>query len=259
MKLFRSSVLFAPNDEPSGGGGGGETPKQLTEEDVGRIANQAITAQFKRLNIEGKIGEAIKGLDLDTKFKELVDTLKPQGEAPKGPGGTDAKSELPPEVAKHLQQLTDQLESEKAARLAEKTAREESERKHQFDTGRQRLYESLKTHADSNLHDVWVDHLIHHNRLKVEDGHTLLEVEHSPVKGMPKQKEFLPLEDALPHLIGSQDSKRFMAVPDPSGGAGSRAPRGKFAGGDLNSKTPADRVRARLQQHGIDADAEFGG
>lgn len=258
MLLFRSAILRAPEDDPSGGGGSGDTSKSLTEEDVARIANQAFTAQIKRLNVGGQISDAIKGLDLDAKFQALAESLKPPPK-PEGDGDDGGnKGAVPPEVAKQMQALAEKLEAAEAARQAEREAREAAEQKHQFDAGRQRLYESLKEHADGNLHDVWVDHLIHHGRLKVEDGEPLLEVEYSPVKGMPKEKDFLPISEAIPHLITSQDSKRFMAPPDrPEGGSGSKAPRTRRGAGSFDSKNPNDRVRARLAELGLDADAEF--
>lgn len=253
MLLFRSSILRAPEDGPSGGGG--EPPKPLTEEDIGRIANQAITAQIKRLNIDGKITEAINGLDLDSKFNQLVETLKPPAED----GGDSGDGEgLPPEVAKQLKALAEKVEATEAKYQKEQQERLELEERHQFETGRQSLYESLKEHADSNLHDVWVDHLIHHNRLKVEDGQALLEVDYNPAKGLPKQKDFLPLEEAIPHLVGSQDAKRFMPAPDAGTGAGAKAPRGRRGPAPLDSNNPNDRVRARLAELGLDADAQFG-
>jgi hypothetical protein len=223
------------------------------------MVNAAITSQLKRLNIDSKITDAIGGLKLDEKFEQLTKTLKPSGGDDPGPGDPPKKQPaLPPEIAKQLQQLADQVEKEKEARLAAEKAREDAERSHHFESGRQRLYESLKEHAAPDLHDVWVDHLVHHKRLKVEDGTPLLEVEYSPVKGMPKQKDFLPLPDALQHLISSDDAKRFMAAPKPGNGGGTPGPRGAArSGASATSDDPMERVRARLAAHGIDFDQEF--
>lgn len=258
MLLFRSAILRAPDDGSASGGNGESQAKPLTEEDIGRIANQAITAQLKRLNIDGKITEAISSLDLDGKFKALTESLKPATLAGEGGEKQAPSSGIPPEVAKQLQQLSEKLEASEAARKAEREALEEVKTKHQFDAGRQRLYESLKEHADPNLHDVWVDHLIHHQRLKIEENEPLLEVEYSPIKGLPKQKEFLPLAEAIPHLVGSQDSKRFMPPPEAASGAAGKAPRGRRGQPAIDSKNPNDRVRARLASLGLDADTQFG-
>ncbi len=108
---------------------------------------------------------------------------------------------------------------------------------------------------------MWVDNLIHHKRLKVEDdGTPLLEVEFAPAKGMPKQKEFLPLEEAIGHLVASDESKRFQPPPSGEGGRGSPAPRGgrRANAASIESKDPAERVRARLESMGISYDNEFG-
>ncbi len=256
------AILRAPEgDTDNGGGGGGpdkdkpDQPKALTEEDIGRIANAAITSQLKRLNLDGKITEAIGGLKLDEKFTTFAETIKaslnPKPE--KGDPKPGADSEVQRQVAK----LAEDLEKERGLRVAAVQESENIKRSHEFGTARQRLYEGLKPHASETLHDVWVDHLIHHKRLKVEDGTPLLEVEYSVAKGMPKQKEFLPLDEAIPHLIAAEEAKRFQPVPDAGDGKGSPGPRGGRRGGALDPKNPLDRVAARLEGLGINFDNEF--
>lgn len=243
------AVLHAP-EGATGATGGGPPAKQLTEEDIGRIANSAITSQLKRLNIEGKIAEAIGGLKLDEKFEQLTQSLTKPPDKPKGDDD---------ETAKKIKQLTDTVEAERKARLDAERAREEAEEQHRFDGAKQALAGALKQHANPQLHDVWVDHLVNGKRLKLDNGQPLLEVEYAPVKGMPKQKEFLPLGDAVQHLIATDDAKRFMAAPAPVQGQGPPGPRGVQAGPSrIDSKDPADRVYARLKELGLDPEVEFG-
>jgi len=254
-------------EEGAGGGSPDDKSGKFTEaqleqiaEVASKVSNSAFTAQMKRLNLSQKIQDAIGGLDIDSKFEQLAKTLKPDGDEPENPKPGDDKA-IPPEVAKQLKALADRVEASEAEANASKKALAEAQEKHRFESGRQALYESLKGHADERLHDVWVEHLIHNNRLEVDDeGVVKLQVEHSPVRGMPKQKDFLPLEDAIQHLVTSDDAKRFMAAPDPKGGAGNPGPRAgrAAAGGGIDSKNPADRVRARLEQMGINADEQFG-
>lgn len=260
-----SAILRAPEGEPgSGGGGGGEPgkgdqPKQITEEDIGRIANAAITNQLKRLNLEGKISDAIGGLKLDEKFTTFAEQIKASLAAPKSDDGKGGGKPAPDaEVTRQLAKLAEDLEKERSARLAAVQEAESIKRSHEFGTARQSLYEALKPHANETLHDVWIDHLIHHKRLKVEEGVPLLEVEYAPVKGMPKQKDFLPLDEAIPHLVAAEEAKRFQPVPDAGDGKGNPGPRGRRGPGPLlDSKNPMDRVAARLESLGINFDSEF--
>lgn len=268
-----SAILRAPEGDNDGGGAGGgsggeggkgDPPKAITEEDVGRMVNAAFTSHLKRLNLEGKITEAIGGLKIDEKLTALTESFKasiqgPKPEpAPKGGGGGDQRPTVDPEITRQIQKLNDDLEKERTARLAAVQESENTKRVHAFGAARQKLYETLKPHASESLHDVWVDHLIHHQRLKVEDGSALLEVEWQPVKGMPKQKEFLPLDEAVPHLIAAEEAKRFLPVPDAGDGRGSPGPRTRRgSGSSIDSKNPMDRVQARLESMGINFDNEF--
>jgi hypothetical protein len=266
-----SAILRAPEPDPDdpGGGGGGDKPpepKFLTVEDLGKALNPAIKDHIKRLNIEAKITEAIGSLKLDDKFSALtaaLEGLKPApAPAPGGGGGDTAKDEEIRAMKRQLENLANTAETEKAARLQAEANAKQVQLDHEFGKGRSRLYESLKEHADPSLHDVWVDHLVHHKRLKVEEGIPLLEVEYSPVKGMPKTKEYLPLEEALPHLLESTDAKRFMAAPAPAdskNNPGPKGQRGRAPAANPNSTDPQERLRALMAQHGLSFEEEFSG
>jgi hypothetical protein len=270
MLITRPFPLLDKSD--GGGSGGGDPAKPFSDEQqtaIAQIVNSAVTSQLKR-GLGPAIGDALKGMNwaealkldetLDAKLGKILNDLEDGADPDKG--GTDGKPPAKPdtEIQRQLTKLAEDLEKEKAARQAALAEAAEMKRSHEFGTARQKLYEALKPHASETLHDVWVDNLIHHKRLKVEEGAALLEVEYAPVKGLPKQKDFLPLEEAITHLVASDEAKRFRPAPGTEGGAGSPGPRGarRQATASLESKDPAERVRARLEGMGINYDAEFG-
>jgi hypothetical protein len=256
IRAMTRGPLFAPVDPvQTGGGTGDETPKPLSEEDVGRIVNQAVTSHFKRLNLEGKIAEGIAGLKLDEKFEALTAKL---GEKKAPEGGEGDKGKIDPEIARQLAAMSEKLEAEQKLRLEAERSRAEAEQAHRFGAAKQTLSNKLKEHADDRWHDLWVEHLVTNQRLKLDDdGNAQLMVEYAAVKGMPKTREFMPLEDAVQHLVKEDASKRFMAVPDPTGGHGGKGPNRGSGGTKPDTSTPAGAYRAQMQQLGADPDLLF--
>jgi hypothetical protein len=237
---------------------------ELIAKTTAPIVNGAVNTYMKRQpNVADEIKKAFTKENLQPIFAQLVEEIPDDGDSSEssGKGGSQQPgSKADPEIQRQLAKLAEDLEKEKAARQAALAEAAETKRSHEFGTARQKLYESLKPHANETLHDVWVDNLIHHKRLKVEDGSPLLEVEYAPAKGMPKLKEFLPLEEAITHLVASDEAKRFQPVPGTENGRGSPGPRvARRAGAaSIDSKDPAERVRARLEGLGINYDNEFG-
>jgi hypothetical protein len=268
------AILRAPEGDGGSGGGGGSggddgnaplfTEQQFTA--IGEIVNKALTSKIPKM-VSGGLEAGLKGVNWKDILTPLVADLVPKADSGSGGGSGDdagkSKSKgggtVEPEVQRQLAKLAEDLEKERKARLEAVQESETIKRSHEFGTARQRLYEGLKPHASETLHDVWVDHLLHHKRLKVEEGVPLLEVEYAPVRGMPKQKEFLPLDEAIPHLIAADEAKRFQAPPgtndDGKGTPGPRARRG--AAPSLDSKDPMARVAARLESLGMNFDNEF--
>lgn len=257
----------------AGDGKGGESKAVFTEEQVtaiGTMVNAALTSKVPKM-VSGGVAEAMKSFDWKGTLGPVVKELVPQGQpgASGGGGGgsgddaNKSKADVNPEVVRQLQKLTDDFEKERKARLAAEAQALQIKTDQEFSDARGQLMGLLKPHASETLHDVWVDNLVHHKRLKVENGATLLEVSHAPIKGMPLQKEFLPLEQAVPILVAAEEAKRFMPAPGgASGGNGSPGPRGGNGGGSkpsLDSKDPAERAAARLATMGIDFNAEFSG
>lgn len=258
IRTMSRGLLLAPEPGQAGGGNADpEAPKPLTEEDVGRIVNQAVTSQLKRLNLEGKIADSIAGLKLDEKFEALVSKIG-DGKPPQGVfEGDKGKGQIDPEIARQLTALNEKLEAERELRIKAEQSKAETEQAHRFDAAKQSLAGKLKEHADDRWHDLWVEHLVNNQRLKLDDdGAPQLLVEYAAVKGMPKTREFMPLEDAIPHLVKEDASKRFMAVPDPSGGQGSKGPR---SNGVTRSDptTPGGAYEAQMRALGHDPNALF--
>lgn len=276
--MFRkTSLLFAADGSGGGAGGAGDdksggdtgqpfTPAQL--EHLGKTINAAITGHMKR-GLGSAVTDAFKAIN----WREIIEPVMGEilaeddtdtGGSGGGEGDDASKSKrsgVDPDISRQLAKLADDLEKEKAARLAAVKESERVRQEHEFSSARQKLYESLKPHASESLHEVWVDNLIHHKRLKIEEGQPLLEVEYVPSPGMPKQREFLPLEEAVAKLATSEEAKRFMPVPDGSGGGGNPGPRNGARRANnapkLDSKDPYERAQARLAALGIDADSEF--
>jgi len=267
---FMSAILRAPEGDPSGGGGGGkgdgdgkgdppaEPFNEAQYKALGDQLNGALTNRVPKMVSSG-VTEALKVMDWKAILTPLVAELAPRP----APGDDDTKKKpkdgpaIDPETQRTLQKLADDLEKEKKARLEaiEEAKRIKSE--HEFGAARQRLYEGLKPHAQESLHDVWVDHLIHHRRLQVEDGVPKLEVEFLPFRGAPKKdRQFLALEEAIPHLVASEEAKRFLPVPDAGDGRGNPGPRGRKGSSQIDPKDPIARARARLEAMGIDLDKE---
>lgn len=250
-------VLREEAGDGNGDGGGANTPANMTPEEVGKMINSALTSHLKRLNIDGKIDEKFGALN--TQLTELGAklTATPQVDPAGGDKGDKGKpGNVDPAIQKQLETLSSQLETEKAARVAAEQATTAEKQQREFDTAKQSLATGLKSVAHPDLHEDWVDLLVFKQRLKVEEGVPMLAVDHAPVKGMPLQREFLPLTEALPHLLKAEESKRFQAAPLPQKQNGGGGPRK----GDLqslqNSTNPFDRAEALVRQHGGSSLAE---
>lgn len=256
--MFRRFTLFPLMEEAGGGGGGGAgggSPKPMTEEDVGRIVNSAITSHMKRLDLDKRFAD--QKTELQGLLSPITDALAKLAPAAKGDDDEGGKGKgknknIDPDIAAQLEKLASDVEAEKQARLTAEQAVKDSEQRRLMDKARNDLAAGLKDVAHPDLHDVWVDTLVLKNRLKVEEGNALLEVEHAPIKGMPPQREFLPLPEALPKLIEHEESKRFKGVASPAGGGGNRGPGGGGGPGksSTDSKNPLERADARLRQLG---------
>lgn len=265
---------MAPEGDGGGGGGappappaGGGDPKLLTEEDVGRMVNAAITSHLKRSQTETNklITESIAGLKIDDKLSELVKQIKPVVEPDKDPSGKKG------EMERQLQDLASKLElSEKRAQAAE-SARIEADNKRRFDNAMVEFRSMLQPKVRGELLNVAANNwALIEQRLKVaEDGSSTLRIKRSQYKGGPEQEEDIPLVEAVPILLASADAKPFL--PAPSGGQqerpgapNARPPRTPAAGNqnpsaaDTSDAAKAQAVLDSLAAKNIDGGDIFG-
>lgn len=227
-----SGVLRAAATEGGEGGGEGTSKPALTEEDVGKIVNSAVTSQLKRV-LGPALTEALGGLKLDEKISEAISKSVP------------AKGEEEPEkkaketaLEKTVRELSEKLEKSEARTTEAEKRNAQIEQDRRFDTG----VATLRSQLDGKVNKLYLDDAVDRwakleGRLKVgEDGSATFRVKRAPYKGAPEVDEDLPLADAIPLLLASKDAARFLPVP--GGGNGTtkttRAPTGAANAGGAN-------------------------
>lgn len=237
-----------PNEEDPNKPKQDPPPSGMTEEDVGRIVNAAVTSQLKRL-LPAAVTEAISGMKLPEMISAQVAAMKDPGE--EEPTSGKPKNQPKSELEKQLQELAAKLEaSEKATKEAERL-RIETEQARRLDAGTTAFRTALSSKLRPELLDVGVSHWgTVQKRLTVnDDGTVLIRVKRAPYKGAPEQDEDLPLAEALPILLASEEAKPFLPPPAPIPGAGGGAPRNLQRGPDGMPRydTPAttDEEKAR--------------
>lgn len=220
-------------------------PAGITEEDVGRIVNSAVTSQLKRL-LPTAIGEAMGGLKLDEQIAAAIAKVSPPPPDDPKDKGKGTKTDL----EKRLEEMATKLEtSEKRASDAEKL-RLETEQARRLDAGTTAFRSALQAKLRPELLDVAVSHWgATQQRLKLaEDGSPLLRVKRAPYKGAPEQDEDLPLDQAIPILLAAEEAKPFLPAPAPLPGRGGGAPRSSVTDGLTRFDTPANTDEERAQR-----------
>lgn len=225
-----SAILRAPEGElpPGGGAGGSNDPPGsggLTEEDVGRIVNAAVTSQLKRM-LPQAVTEAIGGLKLgETINAQIKAALEASGGAGGGgddgggkPGGKPAKTP-DNEYERKLKELADKLEATERKAQEEARLRSETEQARRQDAAMAQFRSALSSKLRPEMVDIALPHWATvQQRLKVgDDGAALLRVKRAPYKGAPEVDEELPLPEAIPILLATEEAKLFM--PPPGGGS----------------------------------------
>lgn len=256
---------MATENLDNGNAGDGETPKPLTEEDIGRVVgpmiNAAITGHMKR-TIPGAIQDGIKALNLESLIGEAVQKV-----APPKPEDEEGKKRPVPTAAlqAELNSIKEQLETERKARAVAEQERVDTHRARQFDAARNAFRAAVQDKVKPELLDVFVDHIgVSKKRLKVdEDGVPLLTVQGKPAyPGAPAEPSDLPLEQAIPLLLQSKDVSPFLPAPggqqDGTGGS-ARAkaftlPAPPTSGGAQSEQAKAGQVAEQLRARGIDPD-----
>lgn len=255
-------LLLAPAGDGTGGdaGGGGGDPKPLTEEDVGKFVNAAVTSQLKRL-LPQAVTEAFSALKLEDKIGEAIAKLKPAsdpgggGDGDKGDKGGKGKVEKDPELQRQFAELNAKLETSEKLRLEAEQKGKDAEQKRQFDNAFGSFKGMLSTKVRAELLDVAAAHFARtEERLKVgDDGSVTLRVKKAPYKGAPEADEHVSLDEGVPLLLASNEAKAFL--PAPGGDNNGKKPnfsRQSGGGGGTGPTDPMGKTVAELQKRGID-------
>lgn len=245
------------------GGNGDQAPAGMSEEDVGRIVNSAITSHMKRLDVAGQVKAALGELNLGDLIKAEVEKIAPKP-PPSGGAGDDAKPKTDPAIEARLRELAEQLEKSEAARLAEQKSRAELEQRHKRSAAKQSFRDAVAEKIRPDLLGVFVDHFADsRGLLKLDDnGAPVLTVKHAPYKGAAEEDVDMPLDQAVPLLLAQKDVHPFLPAPGGQQGAGGEQKRPTFAGiaptsigggSDGSDSNKAAAVVEQLSKLGIDA------
>jgi hypothetical protein len=259
MFIRRGSAIL--RNAAGEGEAGGNGPKTLTEEDVGRIVNAAVTSQLKRA-LPTAISEAIGAINFGEQIEGAVKKLIPQPPADNGDGKGgkgQPTSDIESKLQKQLETIATELENEKKARQAAEQAREEAETQRKRDAALSAFRSGVAPKVKPELQDVFVEHF-GSRRLKIDkDGNPLLTVRRAPYKGAPEEDADLPLGEALPLFLASKDVQPFLPAPGGQQGGDGRGNQRRAVprvpGSDASDSDKADAALATLADLGIDPSA----
>lgn len=220
--------LFSPDDpanppgNPPGNPAPAGDPKPLTEADVGRIVNQAVTSQLKR-SLGTAITEALGSLDLDTRINDAVSKIKPEPK-PEGQqqGDPNAQSKPDPRISK--------LERELAAAVkgleAEKNARTEAETRAKRDRAFAEFRSALSGKVRPEAEDA-VARLLFKGDGVVQvgdDGQPFMVIRKAPYAGAAEEDAHVSFTDGIEHWLKTPEGKLFAPAPQAARGAQNPGP-----------------------------------
>lgn len=226
------------------GGGGNDPPKALTEEDIARIANAAVTSQLKR-----EIPKAFEGLKLGEQIENAIKAAMPAPATPIEPKPADPTKS--PEMAALLRQV----EELKTSAKTEREARLSAEAKQRDERAQREISAGIDT-TRGEFKDVLGEYLF--RRVSYDEaGNALLNM-----TGDPNETP-LPLKDGITNFLKSKAAAPYLPAPAASGDAARRAgspPARAVAPGQSNNGIPVydkpatdDTERMRRAQERTDA------
>lgn len=257
----RISILRDKAGDNGADGGGGEAPPAFTDAQlavIGQTVNSAITSHAKR---QKPLADELKALDWKSLLSPVVTELLPRPDEGSGggdAGGGKAKGGKGDDaMARQLQDLASKLEASEKARAEEARLRSEAETQRHADRANSELRNLLQPKVRPELLDVLGRDLARAVKVDPTTGAATLTVKRAPYKGAPEQDEDLPLAEAVPHWLTSENAKVFLPppgagnAPPPRGG---RAPHVPNVGGSTNDlpADPAARTLKQFEQAGID-------
>lgn len=226
-----------------------ESTPGMSEEDVGRIVNAAVTSQLKRL-LGPAITEAIGGLKLDKQIAAEVAKLKPE-QAPEPKPSDGGKPD--PKVAA-LEATVQELKAKLAADAEETKKLQQASRDKDALAA---LKSALGPLVRPEALDIAASHLfVAQKRVTVdEQGNPLISVRKSAYAGAAEEDVQMPLADGVQHWIKSPEGKFFAPAPSAGGQdtKGGGAPRRVNVGSDglpryeQPAATDAEKIR-RVQE-----------
>ena len=232
-----------------------EEKTSLTEEDIGKIVNAAVTSQLKRA-IPNAIAESLKTVDWSGTLGTIVDEKLKTFQPPAPEKGQESEgSKADPKIEAQLRAMSEKLEaSERRAKEAE-DARAQVELQRQRDAGISAFRSKVSEKVRPELLDVFVEHFAGKRLELDEKGNPLFSVKRSPYRGAPEEDVKLSLEEAIPILLTSKEVSPFLPAPGGQQGNGAGKRSATFVPGSSNSSDPAAKTVEDLGRLGIDPSA----
>lgn len=205
----------------------------MSEEDVGRIVNAAVTSQLKRI-LPTAVTEALGAAKLPDLIAQQFAALKGADDGASDGEGQKAKPGTKSDLERTVQDLAAKLEASEKKTQAAEQARIETEQARKLDAATTAFRSSLSTKLRPELLDVAVTYWgSAQKRLTLSpDGEPMLRVKRAPYKGAPEADEDLPLAEAIPILLSSDEAKAFIPAPSAQPGGHGGAPRNVQRGSD---------------------------
>jgi hypothetical protein len=197
--------------------------------------------------LPASIQEAMGGLKLDEQIGAALAKLQPP---PPPEGDKAAKPGTKNELEQQLKDLATKLEQAEAARVAADKLRLETEQARRLDAANTAFRAALQPKLRPELLDVAVSHWGSvQQRLKLDEaGSPVLRVKRAPYKGAPEQDEDLPIAEAIPLLLASEEAKPFLPPPAPMPGRGGAGPKQFGSNGIPSYDGPANSDEERAQR-----------
>lgn len=221
--------LFAGETGASGGGDGGDggnAAAPITEADVGRIVNSAVTSHLKRA-VPGAVTEAVTsaigGIDLQGMVSAAVQSSAPA----QPPAAADQTPAVDPMIAKLQDQnkaLADKFEAAQKARQDEAIKAQQD-----------RAYASLATELGTSVRpdavDVASTVMRARNMLTIgEDGTATMTIMRAPYAGAEPEEVSVSMAEGVKHWASTDEGKMFAPSPVIPTAGNTRPPRTRPGG-----------------------------
>lgn len=246
-----------PDDGNSGDGSGNEESEPFTDaqlkalgELVGTVANRAATSHQKRAEVAAKEqADAINArLEKLSGAFEKLQSPPPDDDKPDGGSGRTTVKEVELRFQKQLQTLQEQLEASEGRYKAAEQLRAATELAHKRSVAMGQFRDAVAGKLNPDL--MPAVEAVYANRVSIaENGDTLLRVRKAPSKGMPEEDMDLPLKEAVPVFVASDELRPYRPTQGGADGAQRRAPT--VVAGGAAASSQASRVVQALEKQGV--------